>query len=624
MTISPHHELALTLPGVEAGTLTELSDATQVRAWTQRKLEEYKNHISTLIAIHNSVAPINSLPTEILQKIFADVPSVSTWCDALWMLSLGSVCRRWRPVLLATPEYWARGLHTVMNPNYYECLRRFRYSAEEDENVVYDRTIFLGRSSPCPLEITMSYSSSKNGPGWGVFEDHFNRVTIFEVIARDPDDLDDIVTAVTSNMKRLEKLRLEFDYTRFRIPQLLFDWEADDLPRLRHLEICGPLFSSVTTVPSLHTVILTGPPRDINFLPLLLDALEKCPALTTLRLELTHRDGPSENRTLKRVLHLPNLRNLTVRGGIAAVRCLLSCLSFPGPSVTSVELNLTYAIGRQDRGLALPNVLPKRRSASHAHQMLDGIDRLCFHSRRPRPIADDPTMAAMRGYVKGAERLQITPVFWLDSAGHFLQVLTLFSGCSVTELALDLRDVPGDMDGDFYTKFFAALPNLSRLELLSHTTESRATKRDIATHYLASRREPRAALETDVIRSPPRRGVTLAWVLRADRHDTSKLEEELRTVEQVLGGHAEAGGRLDWLELYVVTSEPHYYGQQPADVTQVKTDRRVSRLVAEDYVSGLEAVAEVVVVGGGWESAEEDDDDDTDLEDAAEEEEDSD
>ena len=49
------------------GTKEVPSDASQVpRAWARRSVAKYKKYISALLAIHNSIAPIDKLPTEIL------------------------------------------------------------------------------------------------------------------------------------------------------------------------------------------------------------------------------------------------------------------------------------------------------------------------------------------------------------------------------------------------------------------------------------------------------------------------------------------------------------------------------------------------------------------------------
>ena len=81
-SILPHPGLTSILSKGNIAALNELSDASQVRAWTQCKIEQYKKHIKTLPAIHNSITPINNLPTKILQKIFSFIPFKAEWRDA--------------------------------------------------------------------------------------------------------------------------------------------------------------------------------------------------------------------------------------------------------------------------------------------------------------------------------------------------------------------------------------------------------------------------------------------------------------------------------------------------------------------------------------------------------------
>ncbi len=606
MLVGPHtgtivYDLASTLPDADTGAFTELYDASHTRAWTQRKMEDYKSHIFTLFAIHNSVAPINTLPSEILPEIFAYVPSVLPWCNALWMLSLGSVCRQWRSVLLATPEFWLRGLHCIMDHDFHE-------GYWEHDDITRGCNLFLARSAPYPLVIPMAYSSiDSSSPGWEAFHDQFDRVTVFEVRTSDKLELEYILHTLscTGSMKRLERLQLEVQ--RVKVSTKDFEqWEAEGLPRLGRLEITGDLFCRATTVPSLHTVILTGPPRDIGSLPHLLDALEKCPALATLRLELTHEDDTFQNRTMKRVLDLPNLRNLAVRGGISDVRCLLSALSFP--AATLVELDVTGTGNELDKGLVLPNVLPGRLSILGAHQMIDGIDRLCFHSKHQVRSEHERALVSLRAYAQGTERLRITPAFWLRSADHFLRFLKLFRECRVTELVLDLRHATGDMDGDFWAKFFAALPDVLRLQLLSPTVESRAMKRDVAKHYLASCGVPHLVPETDLIDficriAPPRPAVSLAWVLPCVDENCVLRMDELDDVTGVLIGHAgdDEDICLQRLEVYLTTLNLDPSAQQVLDVTDVTPDGMPSQRIGGLHlpgVAGLEDAAEVVVIGG--------------------------
>lgn len=388
-------------------------------------------------------------------------------------------------------------------------------------------------------------------------------------------------------------------------------WEPEDLPRLGRLEITSALFFSVTMVPSLHTVILTDPALDMTSLSRMFAALEECPALAVLRLQLTHRNNAFHNKTPERVLDFPNLRHLAVGGGVVNIQFFLSAISFP--SATFVELNVADTDNEQDRGLVLPNVLPRRFPVAHPHQMLAGIDRLCFRSNVGARTEREVAIVVMRAYAQGAERLRVTPAFWLHSASHFLQILPLFRECSITELALDLRRVPADVEGECWAKVFTALPDVRRLEMLSPRMGLREMKRDIATHYLASCRVPElAAYKTNPVDShrarvvvPPRRGVSLAWVLGALESPSglSQMEAELHDIEQVLRSHvADTGSHLERLELYVADSEFHRYEPGPLGTLTpqvvTRTDDRACQLVTRDYICRLEAMADVVVVGG--------------------------
>ena len=76
-TFLPHLELASALSDADAAALSKISNSSQVWAWTQRTVAT------------NSIAPINDLPPEILQMVFAYVqPSEETsWSDPVDIIS---------------------------------------------------------------------------------------------------------------------------------------------------------------------------------------------------------------------------------------------------------------------------------------------------------------------------------------------------------------------------------------------------------------------------------------------------------------------------------------------------------------------------------------------------------
>ncbi|PIL33005.1 hypothetical protein GSI_04454 [Ganoderma sinense ZZ0214-1] len=618
--ILPHPELAFPLDKHDVAALNELSDASEVRAWTHRKVAKYKKYITALLAIHNSIAPIHKLPTEILQKIFSYVPSKSLlqpWCSASWVVSLQSVCRRWRSVLLATPEYWLQGLYATLNP--YPKEDESTDSDDDDDDDDDDdesedshtysriRDLFLARSEPCPLELQAMYTSSTYSLGWKLFEDHFDRVTVFEIEVQDEDELYDVLDPIRTSMKRLEKLRLCIDsdsdlYPGEDLP--LSQWTAENLPRLRQLQITAPLFSRSTTVPSLQKIALYGV-RYMASLPDLLDALEGCPALASIQLDFEARDEEERrigSQALGRVVDLPNLHSLEVGGKLPDLSLLLSCLSFP--STTELSIFVGSKIGGQ---FVLPSLLPRRISGLHAAPT---IDHLYIHSEELPRRADPPQPdISMIGFVLGAMRLKVCRTCRFKRSADCLRFLEAFAACTVTKLVLNLGPLPDNMVGKFWTRFFEALPDVCRLELLSTTIQSRRTKRDVAKRYLASTRA------RGFQRTGHHDEITLVWVLRSDAHKLSHLEEELGDVLEVLSDHASRGGTLNRLELYVTTFPPHLNWSDGHDVARIVTDGAASRFVARNYVSRLSAVADVVTVGGGWRLFAENDGLDADLED---------
>ena len=599
----PHPELASTLSKGDVAELRELSDASQVQAWTRRKVAGYMKYIQALLAIHNSIAPINKLPTELLQRVFAYIPFKEEWCDASWMLSLQSVCRRWRSVLLATPEYWLHGLYTALHPwnqiVYRDIDDEDENSSDKDENKRQIRRrylveLFLDRSTLFPLKLKVWRTSYAHYTGWETFEDRFDRVTTFEVGVNDADDFCDAFRVVATRMKRLESLELCIKYESdiYGGEFALVPWKAENLPCLGQLQTNAPLFCRAMTVPSLHTITLYGS-RDIETLSGLLDALEGCPALTVIH-QLYFKTDPArgpEHLTLDRIVSLPKLRSLELLGFIPTIYSFLSCLSFPW----TTKLGVAIDGGTDPDEFALPSILPRRISGLHTYPT---VDRLYIHSQHECYITDPPQpYVSMTGFVQGVQRLQVRPVFQLCRASHFLQFLEAFAACTVTELALDLGPLPHDLDGGFWRQFFAALPDVRRLELLSRTQQSRATKRVVAEHFLTSVRTSQEVGH----------GSSLAWVLHAEGSSTLHLEDELSDIERVLLGHAYQGGHLSELELYVTISGPDDIGwSKVSDVARIITDREASRVVTRDYVSRLAGVSDAVIVGGGWGFAEDD------------------
>ena len=88
------------LPSGDLASLAGLTRAADIQAWTRAKADEYRKFALVLLSVHNQVAPIHHLPTEILELILGN------WIDHS-SLRLLHVCQRWRSILLDRPTFWA-------------------------------------------------------------------------------------------------------------------------------------------------------------------------------------------------------------------------------------------------------------------------------------------------------------------------------------------------------------------------------------------------------------------------------------------------------------------------------------------------------------------------------------
>ncbi|PIL33137.1 hypothetical protein GSI_04586 [Ganoderma sinense ZZ0214-1] len=148
-SVLPFPELADALPLEDVMALSRLAGAREARIWTRNRIEECKKQLDALIAIQNTITPINTLPNELLTKIFASIP-IYSWLSAPWMLSMTQICRRWRAVVLATPEFWVKPLEYWADS----------YNGRE---LNHHLPVFLERSSPCPLQLyELERSSDKS------------------------------------------------------------------------------------------------------------------------------------------------------------------------------------------------------------------------------------------------------------------------------------------------------------------------------------------------------------------------------------------------------------------------------------------------------------------------------
>ena len=165
---------------------------SEVDWWCKTQIETYKSRIRGLRTLHNSAAPINVLPPELLAEIFINVTHSSRW----YPLPVTRVCSGWRILINHTPQFWTNFL--AVGPRYLQpAAPLFRAFA-----VLRGA---LARSGALPISLSI-YPFPE--PGRGIIFPHRHRIVSLTVVV---------------DSSQAEALRTMF--------------EGEGMPQLRELDI---------------------------------------------------------------------------------------------------------------------------------------------------------------------------------------------------------------------------------------------------------------------------------------------------------------------------------------------------------------------------------------------------
>jgi hypothetical protein len=304
----------------------------------------------------NALAPVSSLPTEVIDAIFlfarvrvsASSATPSQRPDPLAWLRVSHVCHQWREIALNQPLLWNHVNFTALSsagaaeilaraktgPLYLEA--RFfggnwnndRYHAFQEElQVCVSRTRHLLISancwnlcktldslvSPAPALESLSLSSGR----------HFLQ----------PDIPDTLFGGATPRLSCL-KLR-----------NCNISWKSPLLKGLRHLQIL---------IPSLSIDMMWS-------LEDLLDALEEMPQLKTLTLHDAFPVADPFPFNVKRLVTLPSLAHFNIAASPRDCAFALAHLQLPGLICLCLQSSFSILDGEEEREVLLPYVL------RHAH-----------------------------------------------------------------------------------------------------------------------------------------------------------------------------------------------------------------------------------------------------------------
>ena len=294
----PFPEYARVLPQDERILLHGLS-IPELLSWTLSRAEVYRHIVRAFLALHNDVVPMHRLPTEILSYIFAQC-----WHDSF---RIAHVCRRWREVVLRTPEFWRDVAdaqvfdlgENVQRPDNWP--RRFRFM----------KALFK-LSSPRGVCLHISHFDSSFHRSLQRHGVTTLRITILHVELFYSHELPPLHEMLRHGMPSLKDLRIKKSQSGYvgSRQEHLDPLPSTILPHLQTLSTSPAIFPLFARKSVEHAELqscepsLRLTPRDIC------DALHMCPNLRSLQLlECVIAPPPDLNPIL---ITLPMLENLTV------------------------------------------------------------------------------------------------------------------------------------------------------------------------------------------------------------------------------------------------------------------------------------------------------------------------
>ncbi|KAL1947157.1 hypothetical protein VTO73DRAFT_14118 [Trametes versicolor] len=529
--------------------------------------------MSSRAAAHNASSLIHRLPSELLGPILCDAQ------ECLQDIYFAHVCRHWRLLLLATPEYWVSTLETLQIAPY---------------TPVGLVTHCLNLSSPRPIKLQVIFMGQTQ---CRLLAPHASRIVQLSILGFVGEAAVQAFEGLLNDgLQALSDIRYDCDVPFLAATRTVVHPLSDfPLPALRHLEILSsfPLHMCATSTLKHLIVNVEGPVRDAYRFR---DTLSHCRSLKTLAFR---PDDPKEPMSAPTGLNerppqdkMPRLHRLSVAGSAGYMTDMLAHLNMPPPD----SLHLRATLPRVD----LRAVLVSPTVA--AWNIVPALTRLyvgrTFHTGRIHIIgyAHAPKTADKH---RGRERERLDIALWSNWAEDdaLVQVLRAFTGpeSEVAALAVALPRLPPSLERSAWGRPWAGstgdagpgtfeLPRaLRRLELLGGMPDS--VKVRFARGFVRA---------SNAVDRPPSRELTLCWVLDVARGFASeeRAANELGRLGRLLEEFDGEGCRLGRLELYG-TLQSWVIATR---VGEVSTNARRCAEVAGPFLSRFEELVDTVVL----------------------------
>ncbi|KAJ7260329.1 hypothetical protein B0H12DRAFT_380476 [Mycena haematopus] len=354
-----------------------IATGAEARKAIDEEMAWHYAQIALLKAKRNAMAPISTLPNELMTRIFT-IFAVDS--DALFNLKWTKiiyVCRHWHALAQAAYSLWSFIDFTGGGVNAARLYQQITHSGTAPLSLrmaLFDEwyTDLILSHSDCIRELELSGVSKH----------------VYEVITRLPDHTFPMLSSLSLDPS-YEQDELPADFVQ-ALPDVLFDGRLPSLRKLTLKSIAFPL-----PLPSdLTTLSLSECKNSFTSLPPsfsdVLDMLRSCPHLSSLRLDLSNPSRPHHDYP---VADLPELDWLRLSGDVASCATLLDHLRFPpqasirifpygvhsGANVRDILVPIRKHL--RSPGAQKPLLLHIARSARHCTMSL-------FLSTTPRNLLD--------------------------------------------------------------------------------------------------------------------------------------------------------------------------------------------------------------------------------------------
>ncbi|KAI0657149.1 hypothetical protein C8Q70DRAFT_1005728 [Cubamyces menziesii] len=513
---------------------------------------------SESLSLHNAALPVNSLPTEILMVIFYHARRI------LLDIRFTHVCRRWREVICAMPEFWTSTLR-VLPPRRLSPYAQHSEGSSDGCDPLLERCLTL--SAPRIIHARLNQVRDIELRSYAPHIDRIAEMTVDYNNIRESTPV--LMKLLRQGMPNLTTLH----YFPTHRPWILLDtWPAITdafFPNLRRLDTATSLLTklSPSLMQSLQHLTLRGYLASHNTHDLAVE-LGRCPSLVSLTFQsavpdswLLTRDAEAHSGFIQ----LRHLRRLSIEDYAIRIRSILHRAALS----PTVHLTLDIRVSEKSSFMSVFS----DSTSLHSH-ILPSISRLylgCVQAKGHVRIL---------GFIQNGQE-QLNVARWHDFAAVLAHIMEPFAGSGATALAIHLPHLPitlerasWDQDGSVPCPM-----HLRQLELLGGTPLK--LKQRFTRWFLRS---------CGCDGRPTSDESTLCWVFNVERGREQHSREDLWGLEAVLAEHP--GQKLGVLELYGTTLS----GQIFTNVSRVPTNPARCAEVVEAHMARLSSLVSQVVI----------------------------